>query len=145
MNAIDNPNHLVAWLEAKGYKRLVLRVADVIELPAKEQGFLIELLQRAGYSIGADAEPIAALKEAAGGQFYLIPVGLLRELDMEALVRLQTVLLRYRAIRQVKGHYTREQPCYCANPAHCPHCAGTGLTKVLEELSPTETLLAAGE
>ena len=147
---METSKHLYGWFSAKGYKSIVYRVADLLQVPCAQLAVVDEIMCKldiGGAQGFPDMEPISRIKTCCPGGYLLIDI---EELfgspwcDMDLLIRLQTATLTYREIRRRMGYPEKMEDCDCGGMSKCRACGGKGYTRCLLEMSDEEVQLAHG-
>jgi len=157
----SSPQSMIEFFTAKGHRRLVLRLPDVLRLPGQVQSelcFLLRLMPAVDAPFEADGSVSSAtiakhtlIAAAHGGDYICVP-WIRLALDMTGLDRLQAILLGYRELRRGDGVPSVVSDCTdCGGTGKtkigkkCRPCDGTGRVSTLLELSPEEAALAEAE
>lgn len=155
IRGLDTPEHLLAWMTAAGRKNVVLKVADVLDLPQDDQRLLVGLISVAsGTTEPAQRLEGSALRsriQALGtGGYILIPREEICSLPIDDLAILQQWLAAYREVRLSKGEPSRVEPCAaCSGDGRrhgkmCSVCHGEGKMIIFLEISDEESRLSCG-
>ena len=155
MTHIRNTEHFIAWLEASGYRNIVLAVGDLLNvLPDWQRIVAAEAMgAHAGRLPDGPRPDVDSLDGAALGEllrnlavdgYLCLPVDYLAGLDMDRLAALQEAVFAYREYRQAMFKPTVWEVCGCDDPTRCPMCDGRGEVEVCVELSEAEQELARG-
>ena len=137
---IDTVEHLMAWLQARGQQRIVLRLVDVLDLPLAHQ-------QRVAIwnNLVPGHDPAAlrlAFQHLAREGYLTIERNKLASFTMTQVQQLMALLDAYKAIRVSKAYYTQEEACACRSHP-CPICHGAKVIHTLMELDENEKRLAS--
>lgn len=147
VGVINDKRKLLGFFAAKAHRNLVLRVADLIELPLPSQAELVTLLRVYGGLAPFDAgrEPRHFFLHHAFDGYLVVPFERLLQADIPVLAELQQILIEYREVRQSKGEPSKTEVCECeGHPLFggCPKCHGSGQITVYVEMSDEEKKLA---
>lgn len=150
VKALESPKHLYGWFTAKGYKNLVLRIADLLQVPMAQLAVVDDILHRLNIGGAQDfskLDPLDRIKTCCPTGYLTIEIELLFSqpwCDMDLLIKLQEATLTYREIRRRLGYPERVEDCDCGGAKKCRMCGGKGYTRTLLEMSEEEQLLAHG-
>lgn len=135
---------MIEWMHARGQHAIVLRVADVLPLPAAAQVVLGRL---AGLiATETDTPPSANAWQAAGvahAGYLAIPVGNLAPLNIVELVAAQEAVCAYQDGRRARGYPARVEACAACDQRGCGLCGGGGSIVTLVEMDETEMRLSS--
>lgn len=127
---------------------MVWRAADVLEMQADRRREWLDLNYR------ITGEDLVAEDSSAGDRrrvqfvaprgYVLWSVENLKQLTIDDCIALQGLVSHYEGVRMQKGEPCREDACDACKGADraCTHCAGSGSTWTLLELSQEEQQLA---
>jgi len=139
---IEDKRKLLGFFAAKGHHRLVLRVADLRELPLPAQHTLVGLFRTYGELEGGDEDPLQFFSRHSLDGYVVAPFEKLLQAEMRALLELQQVLYLYREVRRGKGEPSRVESCEECRGTGCKKCGGNGLITTFLEMAPEERRLA---
>ena len=141
---IEDKRKLLGFFAAKGHHNLVLRIADLRELPMPIQFSLVGMFRVYGgleWSAG-DREPVQFFQRNGLDGYVLVPFEKLLRAEMIIIRELQYILTVYRDVRRGKGEPSRVDPCECGGKGSCRKCESRGLITTFLEMAPEERVLA---
>jgi hypothetical protein len=144
---IDDKRKLLGFFAAKGHRNLVLRVADLRDLPEPAQYTLITFLSKWGGLArpAIEKQPWWFFLYHAFDGYVSVPFDKLLEAPLERLEELQQAMMLYRDVRRGKGEPSRIEACKCKGFGRCKECDGTGRIVTFVEMSDEERALAERE
>jgi len=149
IRGLDSPEKLREFFRAKGYRNLVLRAVDMLEMRVADLDYLLSVVFPSAGRTPGETHKQFLLRLANPDGYCIVPWDrLLARADLDFLERLQAALAEYRTVRYHKGEPMRSDPCRtCAGRQRvgCHECDGTGVTHTWLELSAEETAFAEQE
>lgn len=148
--AVTSPQKLLQWFKAKKMNAVVLRIADLKELPEEELRKLIFFWDHVhifGRPINVEnpyRDIHYCLPVIEGNFEYLVfnVEKMCARLSIDDLEILQSIIFHYMEIRKYKGFPTVKQICDCKNNPACISCSGSGYVSVIDEISDDERKLS---
>ena len=146
VRGIEDKRKLLGFFAAKNHLNLVLRMADLRDLPIAAQHTLAFILRRYCGLLWNDAqEPVEFFMRNSFDGYLVVKFEDVLKAEMHDIRELQHVLYLYKEVRMGKGEPSRVEPCECvplATTAMCQKCNGAGTTTTYLEMADEECQLA---
>jgi len=141
---IEDKRKLLGFFAAKGHHNLVLRVADLKELPLPTKYTLRNVLKAYGGMVWLDwaREPDEFFVHNSMDGYVVVPFEQVLQADMLVIRELQHILYLYKEVRMWKGEPSRVEACECGGKGDCKKCDGRGTITTYLEMAPEERQLA---
>jgi len=149
---IEDKRKLLGFFAAKHHFNLVLRVADLKELPLPAKHMLTTILSTFGELDRGltEKEPDEFFIRQSFDGYVIVPFEKVLQAGMGVIRELQGILYLYKEVRMGKGEPSRVDPCECkgrgSKTPHpsggCKKCEGRGVITTYLEMAPEERQLA---